>query len=93
MSSLLNTRLVSITADTLIKSGGGYLKTITITNVTAAGTLTIYDSLTATGTILSQVTLPIANLPVELTLEGSFTTGCFIDFDATLAGRVTVAYA
>lgn len=93
MSSILNTKTLSVTADTLIKTGGGYLKHVVATNVTAAGTLTIYDSTTETGTIIQQVTLAISNTPVWIPVEGAFTTGCYVGFDATLAGRVTVSFA
>lgn len=93
MSSILSTRPLSVTADTLIKTGGGYLKHIVITNVTVAGTLTVYDSTTEAGTIIQSVTLAISNLPVVIPVEGGFTTGCFVGFDATLAGRVTVSFA
>lgn len=93
MSSILSTRTTSVTADQLIKTGGGYLKQIVVTNVTVAGTLTVYDSTTETGTIIQQVTLAISNAPVVIPVEGGFTTGCFVGFDATLAGRVTVSFA
>lgn len=92
MSSILATRSQSVTADTLIKSGGGYLKHIVATNVTVAGTLTVYDSTTETGTIIQQATLAISNAPVYIPVEGQFSTGCFVGFDATLAGRVTVSF-
>jgi len=93
MSSILATRSQSVTADTLIKSGGGYLKHIVATNVTVAGTLTVYDSTTETGTIIQSVTLAISNAPVVIPVEGQFSTGCFVGFDATLVGRVTVSVA
>lgn len=93
MSSILSTRPFSVTADTLIKTGGGYLKHIVVTNVTVAGTLTIYDSTTETGTIIQAVTLAISNTPVVIPIEGGFTTGCFVGFDATLVGRVSGSYA
>lgn len=93
MSSILSTRTSSVTADTLIKTGPGYLKHIVITNVSVAGTLTVYDSTTETGTIIQSITLAISNSPLVIPVEGQFTTGCFVGFDATLAGRVTVSFA
>lgn len=90
---MFNTNITNATADLQIKSRAGYLKQIVVTNVTAAGTLTIYDSLTETGTILMQVTLPISNAPVYIPIEGNFSTGLFCGFDITLVGRVAVTWA
>lgn len=45
-------------ATTTIKSGAGYLGGITINTPIASGTITIYDSLTATGTIIAVITNP-----------------------------------
>lgn len=88
-----NTFTKSVTADTSVKAGAGYIEHIVATNITAAGTLTIYDSLTETGTVIQAVTLPISNAPVYIPVKGQFSTGLFVGFDATLAGRVTVSYA
>lgn len=93
MSSILSTRPLSVTADTQVKAGGGYLKHIVATNVTVAGTLTVYDSLTEAGTIIQLVTLAISNAPVVIPVEGAFQLGCFVGFDGTLAGRISVSFA
>lgn len=93
MSSILSTLTSSVTADASVKATAGYLKHIVVTNVTVGGTLTVYDSLTETGTIIQSVTLPISNAPVVIPVEGGFNIGCYIGFDATLAGRVTLSFA
>lgn len=90
---MFNTYITNATADLQIKGRPGYVKQIVISNVTAVGTLTIYDSLTETGTILFQVTLAISNTPIVVPIEANFGTGLFVGFDATLAGRVAVTWA
>lgn len=89
---LPNTKTTSVTADTQLRAGAGYVEQIVITNVTVAGTLTIYDSLTETGTVIQAITLAISNAPVYIPIKGQFSTGLYVGFDATLAGRVTVSY-
>lgn len=93
MSSLLTHSVTSVTSDTLIKSGPGYLKQIVITNTTIAGAITIYDSTTESGTIIQQCTLSITNTPVIIPIDAKFNTGLFVGFDALLVGRVTVTWA
>lgn len=90
---MFNTFITNATADLAIKARPGYVKQIVISNVTVAGTLTLYDSLTETGTILFQVTLAISNVPIVVPLEGNFGTGLFCGFDGTLAGRVAVSWS
>lgn len=90
---MFNTYITNATADLAIKARPGYVKQIVATNVTAAGTLTIYDSLTETGTIIMQVTLAISNAPVVIPIEANATIGIFCGFDGTLAGRVAVTWA
>lgn len=89
---LPNTRTTSVTADTQLRAGAGYIEHIVITNVTTGGTLTVYDSLTETGTVIQAVTLAIANTPIYIPVRGAFQTGLYIGFDGTLAGRVTISY-
>jgi len=88
-----NTFTKSVTADNSVKAGAGYVEHVVVTNVTVAGTLTIYDALTETGTVITSVTLAISNAPVYIPIKGQFSTGLFVGYDATLAGRVTVSYA
>lgn len=90
---MFNTQSTNATADLQIKAGASYLKHIVVTNVTVAGLLTVYDSLTETGTIKMQVTLPISNTPVYIPIEANMNIGIFVGFDATLVGRVAVTWA
>lgn len=67
---------ISTATTTTVKTGGGILHNITI-NTTAASTITIYDSLTGTGTKIAT----IAASPVigsNFTYDVSFTTGLTI---------------
>lgn len=76
------------------KSSAGLLHTLIISPLSAtptAGLLTVYDSLTATGTVLYAEWVPAGVLPHTLTLDAAFLTGLFVGFDATLASvSVTV---
>lgn len=90
---LSNTFVTNLTADGQVKGSAGYIKHYVVTNVTVGGTLTIYNSLTETGTIISQVTLPISNTPVYIPIEANASIGIYVGFDVTLVGRVAVTYA
>ena len=45
---------------TTVKSGGGLLRGIMINTPVASGTLTVYNSTTASGTKVATITLPVA---------------------------------
>ena len=80
------------TADTLVKTGAGLLHALVVSQPASAtptaGVLTIYDAATETGTVLFRHYFPAATVPTPVTivLDAKFTTGCYIGFDATLAG-------
>lgn len=87
----------NITAEAQIKSGAGFLHTVTISQAnlssTVAGLMTIYDSLTETGTVIWKGWIFTNPVPVTITLDVSFATGCYVGFDGTLSNcSVTVAY-
>lgn len=86
-----------VVADGQIKGSAGFVHTVTIAPNAAtpvAGVLTIYDSLTETGTVLLNVALPASVFaPFTVTLDASFATGLFIGFDATLTNtNVAVSF-
>lgn len=63
---------------TAIKTGAGVLRKVIINAPVASGTVTIYDSLTATGTKLATITLPASLLsdgPLEADYNCAFVTG------------------
>ena len=78
-----------------VKAGPGTLHALTVSAVTAtptAGLLTIYDSLTATGTVLYAEWVTAGVLPHAIVFDTAFLTGLFIGFDGTLANiSVTAA--
>lgn len=61
-----------------IKTGAGVLRKIIVNTPVASGTVTVYDSLTATGTKLATVTFPaslVSDGMAEADYNVAFTTG------------------
>ncbi len=85
-----------VTADGQIKAGAGLIHTVSISALTAtptAGLLTIYDSLTETGTIIYSEWVFATVTGHSVLLDIPFATGCYVGFDATLANvACTVSY-
>jgi hypothetical protein len=92
-SQYLTDRMV---ADKLVKSGAGMLHTITFSQADAAptaGTITVYDSLTETGTVLFIHTQTTAVfMPVSVTLDVPYSIGLYVGFATTADVSVTVSY-
>lgn len=84
------------TADLQIKAGSGFIHNVTIGALTAtpvAGLLTIYDSLTETGTIIWAGWIFATQQPITIVLDAPVGTGIFVGFDATLASvNASVSY-
>jgi hypothetical protein len=70
---------ITTATTTLVKSGVGILNTITI-NTTAAATITIFDSLTGSGTKIA-------------TIAASPTIGSTFDYDVAFATGLTIVTA
>lgn len=83
-------------ADTSVKSGAGFLHTITFSQIDAAptaGTIIIYDNTAESGTIIFSSTWTTAVFyPTTITLDVSFSTGLYIGFTTTADIGVTVSY-
>lgn len=83
-------------ADVQVKSGAGFLHTITISADDAAptaGTIILYDSLTETGTeIFNHTFTTTAFLPFTLTYDLAFSTGLYLGFTTTADVNVTVTF-
>jgi hypothetical protein len=79
-------------ATTNVKSGAGILGAIIFNKLVATGVITIYDSLTATGTKLATITNPAVLLQSQLPLAFNckFDTGLTIVTSA--ADDITVMY-
>jgi hypothetical protein len=72
-----------------IKSGVGTLHAIAI-NTPTAGTITVYDSLTATGTKIATITIAASDVPKTLLFDAAFAIGLTI---VTSAGTdITALY-
>jgi hypothetical protein len=84
------------TADALIKTGSGYLDTITIAQTDAAptaGTIEISDSTDGgSGVFFTWNVLTTTFLPFTIHLHTKFTTGLYINFTTTADVGVTLSY-
>jgi hypothetical protein len=78
-------------ATTLVKSGGGFLHSITFNKPVATGTVKIDDALTDTTPVIGTVTTPASPMPVTLIYDIEFTTGLTI-VTGTASQDITVAY-
>lgn len=80
-------RYISTATTTTVKSGTGVLKSITLTE-TAAGTITIYDNTSATGTVIAVLKASVAEQ--TFLFDVSFNTGLTIV--TADASKLTVSY-
>lgn len=85
-----------VTADGQIKASAGFIHTITIAPLTAtptAGLVTVYDSLTETGTVVFSSWVFATAVAHTVTLNVPCATGIYVGFDGTLANvGITVSY-
>lgn len=85
-----------VTADGQIKASAGFVHTITIAPTTAtptAGLLTVYNSLTETGTIIYSEWVFATTIGHTVTINAAVSTGIYVGYDATLANAsCTVAW-
>ena len=85
-----------VTGDTLVKTGGGILHSVTFMCNDAAptaGSIIIYDSLTEANTQIFNhtfTTTPFA--PNSIILDVAFATGLYVGFTTTADVNVTIAY-
>jgi len=80
---------ISTATTTLVKSGTGILHTITV-NTTAAATITIYDSLTASGNKIATIAASPA-IGSDFQYDVAFNTGLTVVTAG--ASDITVAWA
>ena len=87
---------LNCTADTPVKTGAGFLHTVTIMPTDAAataGTIVLYDNTAGSGTIVGTINVTAAWVaPVTLTFDVSFSTGLYVGFTTTNDVNVTVSY-
>jgi hypothetical protein len=84
------------TADTLVKTGGGKLHTLTFgcnDAAPTAGSITVYDSTTEAGTIIfSETFTTTAFRAYSVVLDVAFKNGLYVGFATTADVNCTVAY-
>lgn len=84
------------TADTAVKSGAGFLHTVTIMPTDAAataGSIILYDNTAESGTIIGTITVTAAWVaPVTLTFDVNFATGLYVGFTTTNDVNVCVSW-
>ena len=85
-------RNIAGAATTTVKSAAGTLTNIVINKTVAASVITIYDSLTATGTKIATITQPavLVASQITLTFQCAFTIGLTIV--TSLTDDITVMY-
>lgn len=84
---------LNITGDatTVVKIGAGTFSRLVLNGPTATEVITIYDSLTATGTIIGKITIPATPQPVSLEFGVAFAIGLTI-VTATATSDLTAVY-
>ncbi len=83
--------------DTQVAAGKGTLHTVTINGPPGTdGVCTIYDSLTAAGTIIAILTLSVATSisvqPISLLYDVKYETGLYFDYDGSVVVDLTASY-
>ena len=80
-------------ATTTVKSGAGFLHSITLNGAaTATNVTTIYDSTTGSGTVIAIPAATTATVPTTLTYDVSFATGLTILTATANGADMTVSY-
>lgn len=82
---------ITTTATTLVKTGAGFLHSITFNKPVATGTVKIDDAITDTTPVIGTVTVPASPQPSTLIYDIAFSTGLTI-VTGTAAQDITVAY-
>lgn len=86
----------NISSDTAVKSGAGFLHTVTFAQIDAAptaGTIIIYDNTAESGTIIFSSTWTTAVFyPTTVTIDAAFSTGLYVGFTTTADIGVTLSY-
>jgi hypothetical protein len=87
----------NVSGDGQVMGAAGKLHSITVNQVTTAGVLTLYDSLTESGTVIAPIDLPLTGgtdgQPYTLHIDVNCATGLYLGFDASLVANVTASVA
>lgn len=87
MNEIFEYRNITTATTTVVKSGAGVLKAITV-NSTAAGTITVYDNTSAAGTKIATLKTSV----VEGTYEFNVAFGTGLTIVTGAASDITVSY-
>ena len=83
-----------VAADTQVKAGPGVLHSVVLNGFTTTGDVTLYDSLTETGTVIAVLHLNVATSisvqPITFLYDLKFETGLYVGFDGAVAADLTV---
>lgn len=80
-------------ATTLVKSGPGLFKRLVINKAVLSGVITIYDSLSASGTKIATITNPATLLANQNVLEYGCGFGIGLTVVTSAADDITVIYS
>lgn len=84
------------TGDALIKTGTGFLHTVTFGQTDAAptaGSIIFYDNTAESGTVIYTHNFTITTFdPTTITLDVPFVTGLYVGFTTTADVTVTISY-
>lgn len=79
------------TTTTVVKSGAGFLHSITLNKPTATCTIKIDDAVTDTTPVIGTITVPANPMPVTLVYDIAFSVGLTI-VTGTASSDITVSY-
>lgn len=88
---IYNYRNITSQTTTLVKSGAGFLHSITFNKPTATGTVKIDDAVTDTTPVIGTITVPANPQPVTVFYDVYFSTGLTI-VTGVADQDITVAY-
>ena len=86
-----------VTADVQVQAGRGVLHSVVVNGLTTAGDITLYDSLTETGTVIAILhldpTTSISVQPITFLYDLKFTTGLYVGYDQAVVADLTVTHS
>jgi hypothetical protein len=90
-TGIYNYANITTTTTTLVKTGVGFLHSITFNGPVATGTVKIDDAITDTTPVIGTITTPANPQPFTVIYDVEFTTGLTI-VTGTAAQNITVSY-
>jgi len=85
-----------VTGSDQVSAGPCGLHSIVVNGLTTAGDITVYDSLTATGTVIAVLhldpTTSISVQPITFIYDVECETGLYLEYDQAVAADLTVTH-